>query len=315
MQELVSIIVITYNSEEFIIETLESIKKQTYKNIELIISDDCSEDSTVEICQDWLDRYNVHFFNCECITSSKNTGLTKNLNRGCKVAHGEWLKPIAGDDILLKTCIDDNLNHCTGTEILFSKVETFSENDVLGYSPANNIVDFFDLDSTNQFARLFIFNFLPAPALFINAQYLNKIGYFDERYSMMEDYPLWLKATYTGHKLHYFSDVTVRYRIHDKSISNTVDVFYNTKIHALDKQLIQGFIKEYKVGLCLRINRFFQFFMRDKVIENGNDRKAFIRYQYIRYFNPCQYIFKVNQLLKNIMKKLYVSSKKERSFE
>ncbi len=53
-ETLVSIVVITYNSAKFILETLESSKAQTYKNIELIISDDCSTDNTVEICQQWI---------------------------------------------------------------------------------------------------------------------------------------------------------------------------------------------------------------------------------------------------------------------
>ena len=47
---LVSINVITYNSSKFVLETLESAKAQTYQNIELIVSDDCSTDNTVEIC-------------------------------------------------------------------------------------------------------------------------------------------------------------------------------------------------------------------------------------------------------------------------
>ena len=51
---LVSVVVITYNSAKFVIETLESVKSQTYKNIELIISDDCSTDDTVERCRLWL---------------------------------------------------------------------------------------------------------------------------------------------------------------------------------------------------------------------------------------------------------------------
>ena len=53
---LVSVVVITYNSEKYILETLESIKTQSYKNLELIISDDCSKDDTVMICRDWLDN-------------------------------------------------------------------------------------------------------------------------------------------------------------------------------------------------------------------------------------------------------------------
>lgn len=46
---LVSVVVICYNSAQYILETLESIKSQSYKNIELIITDDNSSDSTVEI--------------------------------------------------------------------------------------------------------------------------------------------------------------------------------------------------------------------------------------------------------------------------
>ena len=50
---LVSIVVITYNSAEYVLETLESAKAQTYQNIELIVSDDCSADNTVETCSRW----------------------------------------------------------------------------------------------------------------------------------------------------------------------------------------------------------------------------------------------------------------------
>lgn len=51
---LVSVIVITYNSSKYVLETLNSVAAQTYDNIELIISDDCSVDNTVEICRNWL---------------------------------------------------------------------------------------------------------------------------------------------------------------------------------------------------------------------------------------------------------------------
>ncbi|MFY7734922.1 MAG: glycosyltransferase, partial [Bacteroidia bacterium] len=49
MEKLVSVPVVTYNAAEFVLETLESIFNQTYQNIELIVSDDCSKDNTVEI--------------------------------------------------------------------------------------------------------------------------------------------------------------------------------------------------------------------------------------------------------------------------
>ena len=59
---LVSVCVITYNSEITVLETLDSIYAQTYPRLELIISDDCSSDQTVDICQKWLSKYKNSFF-------------------------------------------------------------------------------------------------------------------------------------------------------------------------------------------------------------------------------------------------------------
>lgn len=55
-QPLVSVSVITYNSAKTVLETLESIKAQTYQNLELIVSDDCSTDNTVELCRNWIEQ-------------------------------------------------------------------------------------------------------------------------------------------------------------------------------------------------------------------------------------------------------------------
>ena len=48
---IVSVVVVTYNSAKYVLETLESIKDQTYPNLSLVISDDCSTDNTVKLCR------------------------------------------------------------------------------------------------------------------------------------------------------------------------------------------------------------------------------------------------------------------------
>ena len=58
---LISVVVLTYNSSLYITETLNSIKDQTYDNIELIITDDCSTDSTLIICEDWINLNKSRF--------------------------------------------------------------------------------------------------------------------------------------------------------------------------------------------------------------------------------------------------------------
>jgi len=59
---LVSIVIATYNSSLTIIEALESVRKQSYKNIEIVITDDCSQDNTIEICRKWLNKHSCELF-------------------------------------------------------------------------------------------------------------------------------------------------------------------------------------------------------------------------------------------------------------
>ncbi|NJO68906.1 MAG: glycosyltransferase family 2 protein [Bacteroidetes bacterium] len=71
LDTLVSVIVVTYNSSEFVRYTLESIAKQRYQSIELIITDDCSDDNTIYLCNQWLINNKDRFVRTEIIQSGK----------------------------------------------------------------------------------------------------------------------------------------------------------------------------------------------------------------------------------------------------
>ena len=133
-QPLVSIIVITYNSSEYVLETLESTKAQTYSNIELIVSDDSSSDETVEICRTWIAQNKARFARATLVTSELNTGIPANINRGVKISDGFWIKCIAGDDILAEDCISELIHYISGQKediyILYSDVIRFLGNSV-----------------------------------------------------------------------------------------------------------------------------------------------------------------------------------------
>ena len=103
---LVSVIVITYNSAQYVLQTLESIKRQTYKNIELIVSDDRSSDNTISICKDWVIENKHIFRNVKVLQTPSNGGICHNYNYALQQANGEWIKYIAGDDILEDNCIE-----------------------------------------------------------------------------------------------------------------------------------------------------------------------------------------------------------------
>ena len=87
---LVTVGIATYNSSEFILETLESIYSQSYPNIELIISDDASSDDTMQKVKKWLatDNRRDRFTNVKLLEFKENTGVSANANRILKVSTG-----------------------------------------------------------------------------------------------------------------------------------------------------------------------------------------------------------------------------------
>ena len=127
---LVSVITATYNSSDFITETLDSIFNQTWEAIELIITDDNSSDDTVEVCRQWLNAKSNRFRRSELITSEVNTGVSGNANRGLMAARGEWIKFIGADDTLLPDCLKDNMNFLANRayiRILFSRINIYNQ--------------------------------------------------------------------------------------------------------------------------------------------------------------------------------------------
>jgi glycosyltransferase involved in cell wall biosynthesis len=218
--QTISVGVLSYNSEATVIETLDSILNQTYdlKTIELIISDDNSFDETPTIVQEWLDLHGTNFHRTFFQTSDKNTGISGNFNRILKHVTSSWLKPIAADDILMPRCLSDNVEFVTAhpeSRIVFSNAVVF-ENEVSS-SIGELICDdqFFKLNADNQSKSLLKSCSVFAPTSFICTDLLRGIGGADERFPMIEDYPLWLKITSSGVRL-YMNDVfSVYYRSGD----------------------------------------------------------------------------------------------------
>lgn len=264
VQELVSIIVITYNSSEYVLETLESAKAQTYQNIELIISDDCSKDNTVELCQKWLDKNKDRFVRVELITTKKNTGISANCNRGVKNARGSWVKSIAGDDVLLPNCIYDfveftqQYHECKliHSRILIYK-NTFDEINLIGENKINEIFMDSKYTSGDQFSILLMRNQVMAPTVFINKQVLLDIGGFDESIPLCEDYPMWLNLTKKGFKFYFLNKVTVKYRLHDSSISQPKNQIFSSGAIKVEADVYNKWIKPD----ATKIIRFLQEYM------------------------------------------------------
>lgn len=94
MDNLVSIIMPSWNTAQFIAESIQSVINQTYKNWELLIVDDCSTDDTDNIVEPFLTDARIKYFKNE-----KNSGAALTRNRAMREAKGEWIAFLDSDDL------------------------------------------------------------------------------------------------------------------------------------------------------------------------------------------------------------------------
>ena len=255
---LVSVCVITYNSSRTVIETLDSIYEQSYPRLELIISDDCSVDDTVEICRKWLETHSDRFEDTAVIRTKQNGGVAANLNCAIRATKGEWLKYIAGDDLLLPDCISDNMAFVRSNEndgIIFSNVRQFyvdaQGNRILTdvYQPAESAKQYYDKSAQEQYNRILSVCFTPSNSVFWKRS-LAVAHPFLEQYPYNEDDPQWLHLTKEGIKLSFFDKTTVLYRIGDSLSKGRSGSFVGERYH-------------YSCLAYLYADRYFELLKRD----------------------------------------------------
>ena len=90
----ISVVTASYNYQDYIKETIQSVLDQTYNDWELIIVDDCSTDNSVDVIKSFNDERIKLFIN------EKNLGLAQTVKRGVEYATGEWIVFLESDDLI-----------------------------------------------------------------------------------------------------------------------------------------------------------------------------------------------------------------------
>lgn len=115
MNDLVSIIMPSYNTSEYISESIKSVLNQTYKEWELIIVDDCSVDNTYEIVKPFLIDKRIRF-----ISNDSNYGAAVSRNRALQEANGRWIAFLDSDDLWLPEKLSLQISFMESNEYHFS---------------------------------------------------------------------------------------------------------------------------------------------------------------------------------------------------
>ncbi len=121
---LVSIAMATYNGEKFLQKQLDSIYGQTYKNIEVIVTDDCSTDKTVEILQEYKKNYGLKYH-----INDHNLGFIKNFEKAITLSNGNYVALADQDDIWLPEKIETLVEKIKGYSLVCSDASLINGND------------------------------------------------------------------------------------------------------------------------------------------------------------------------------------------
>lgn len=209
----VSVIMPAYNVEKYIVEAIESILEQSFKDFEFIIIDDCSTDSTWEIIQ----RYAKQDDRISAVKNEQNLGIAGNRNKGLSLAHGKYIVWQDSDDISLPQRIEK--------QYLF--MESHSEVGIIG-----GFLQFFSDDGHSSGIRKYcendmdlrkkIFRYSPVaqPASMIRKQCLDEIGEYNLKYPPAEDIDMSFRIG-MKYKFANLQEIVLKYREHPNSATFT----------------------------------------------------------------------------------------------
>ncbi len=213
-EPLVTVIATCYNHARFVVEALESIRCQTYPNIELIIADDCSTDDSAERIRAWVDEQGVE---CHLRLHDRNQGLCRTLNEALSLASGKYIALISTDDVWLpdKTARQVMIMEALPESVAVVYSDAYVINEDGERLPGRYIqsrVQRPDTPEGDVFHTLLRdWCFIPAMATLIRRSCLDAVGPYDESL-VFEDVDMWLRLA-RRYRFAFDSTVSASYRI------------------------------------------------------------------------------------------------------
>ena len=254
----VSVITPCYNDGAYIEQTIKSVREQTYKNWEMIIIDDGSDDNnTIEILKKLENESDIH------IIKTNRLRPAGARNAGIAVATGEFILPVDADDLIEPTymeCAVEKMLSNPKLGIVYCHADLFGEK-----TGAWELPDY-------SFDKMLLDNVIFVTALFRRSDWEKVGGFRTNMKHGMEDYDFWLSILELGREVYQFPQVLFHYRIKPSSRTtqfmqsvDTVQDTYKT-IYMQHKNFYEKYKDKYAV--VLRNALIEQIFMNRAYAEN-----------------------------------------------
>jgi glycosyltransferase involved in cell wall biosynthesis len=205
---LISIIIPTYNQEDYIESAIESAIIQGYENKEIIVLDDCSTDLTHEKASEYRRHTGVRVFR-----NANNLGVPENWNKAISLSQGSFIKPLFGDDLLLPGCLEQLYRAIEGKEdagfvTIVYQDEVFRSRDTL---------------SRGELASLVfpcMMNIIGEPTtLLIRKEVFDTVGLFDDQFAQLVDLEFYVRVS-RKYEIKAVPHILCSFRVHPGQLSN-----------------------------------------------------------------------------------------------
>ncbi len=199
---LVSVVIPVHNGEKYIKESINSCLNQTYTNIEIVVVDDASTDSTVELLKEYGNQINV-------ISVEKQNGLGNVINIGIRASKGKYIARMDADDVMYPTRLEKQVEYLENNS---DCVAVGGQIDMIDES--GNVTGHREYPLTDRELRknLFLFQPFAHPAVTLRKDTLEEIGLYPEDMWKVEDVKLFLILSTKG-KFANIPDTVLKYRL------------------------------------------------------------------------------------------------------
>lgn len=225
----VSICIPTYNGGRYLLEALHSVEAQSFRDFEVIISDNTSDDKTLTIAKTWAQQqtFPVHIY------ENHEKGIGKNWNFCIKKSSGKYIKFLLQDDTLEKNCLQtfvDALSYKNHThDVILCQRNIIGENTTytrewesnnsnlqVGFQPDENgnYIIGREFLKTPSFYERCVNKFGEPTALFIKKDVFDKIGLYNEHMKQLLDLELYHRYLKIG-KILILKEKLVNFRLHE----------------------------------------------------------------------------------------------------
>lgn len=300
MNQKVDILLATYNGEKYIKEQVESILNQTYENIQIIISDDCSTDKTRQVLKEYENNEKIKIFYQE-----KNLGYVKNFEFLLKQVESNLYMLSDQDDVWKKEKVEKSVEKIESEklDLVFGDLEVVDENLNTLYKSYNRYMHLIHKIKKYQkdYRLQYLYNCMTGCTIISRKNWIDKVLPFptNSKY-MIHDYWLGLVIALNG-KVGYIEEPYILYRQHGKNqvgskkasktaskLEKVRNISINTRIGTFETYVMHEKIFDEK--LRKQNKKALEYFKMLKNKKNFNFRQWGIFFRLYKYESFSQYI-------------------------